>query len=856
MERRFFLLGTGGLAAGLFRLPALQANPPLEPVSEPHFPDRLHRFVWRNWELVNLDRMAEVVGCRPGDLAEIGTAMGLPPKAQITPDQFRRIYITVIRQNWHLLPDEQLIRLLGWTTERLGVTLREDDFLDQKLGPKPVCARVDYAPPGAEARQRAAEIRQTLDRHLGRELAREGEPAFTFVRRLSDLNWPSLRDPEALRQAEQVDLSGWEVRGGEGLDARIVQRFNDYLRQAMGAKEGRAGGKAIHLLVDPAIKGRGERFTVAVDDDRVEVTGDGVTALLQAVYWLQDRMEEDGGPFLRRGRTERRAEFNPRYLYPYFALYGDPLLEPTIDPFPDGYLEKLGKAGINGVWMQCVLNTLAPSQTFPEFGRGWETRLANLDKLVQRAKRFGLRLYLYVNEPRAQPAEFFRTRPEMRGAGQNQVYALCTAVPAVREWIADSLAHVVRHVPDLGGVFSITMSENLTNCFSHGTSRTCPRCSQREDWQAVGEVLEAIHRGVRRSGREAEVIVWDWGWPEPMAKRLIPTLPRDVRFQSVSEWSIPIRRGGVATTVGEYSISVVGPGPRATAHWELARQAGVSTLAKAQFNNTWEISAVPYIPVAHLIARHCANLGKVGVQGVMCSWTLGGYPSPNLEIAKEIGLAPGDRVEDALERVARRRYGRSAAPLVLDAWKGFSEAFEEFPYGVNIYCIPTQHGPANLLRPRPTGMKCGMILFPWDDYKEWCGAYPPTVVRDQFARLADRWEDALPVFRKAVARVPAWKKSQADLDLAIAETCAIHFRSVANQVEFYLLRDGDRKDGDRQRMRALIAGELELARRLYTLARHHSVIAYEASNHYYYRPLDLAEKIVHCQYLLDSGLNA
>jgi len=152
-------------------------------------------------------------------------------------------------------------------------------------------------------------------------------------------------------------------------------------------------------------------------------------------------------------------------------------------------------------------------------------------------------------------------------------------------------------------------------------------------------------------------------------------------------------------------------------------------------------------------------------------------------------------------------------------------------------------------------MKCGMILFPWDDYKEWCGAYPPTVVRDQFARLADRWEVALPVFRKAVARVPAWKKSQADLDLAIAETCAIHFRSVANQVEFYLLRDGDRKAGDRQRMRALIAGELELARRLYTLARHHSVIAYEASNHYYYRPLDLAEKIVHCQYLLDSGLN-
>jgi len=28
---------------------------------------------------------------------------------------------------------------------------------------------------------------------------------------------------------------------------------------------------------------------------------------------------------------------------------------------------------------------------------------------------------------------------------------------------------------------------------------------------------------------------------------------------SVSEWSLPIERGGIKTTVGEYSISAVGP---------------------------------------------------------------------------------------------------------------------------------------------------------------------------------------------------------------------------------------------------------------------------------------------------------
>jgi hypothetical protein len=41
---------------------------------------------------------------------------------------------------------------------------------------------------------------------------------------------------------------------------------------------------------------------------------------------------------------------------------------------------------------------------------------------------------------------------------------------------------------------------------------------------------------------------------------------------------------------------------------------------------------------------------------------------------------------------------------------------------------------------------------------------------------------------------------------------------------------------------------------MYGLARQHAVIAFEASNHYYYRPLDLIEKVINCQYLLDHEL--
>jgi hypothetical protein len=109
-----------------------------------------------------------------------------------------------------------------------------------------------------------------------------------------------------------------------------------------------------------------------------------------------------------------------------------------------------------------------------------------------------------------------------------------------------------------------------------------------------------------------------------------------------------------------------------------------------------------------------------------------------------------------------------------------------------------------------------------------------------------------------MTRVSLRKRAAAEQDLAIAFTCHHHFKSVANQIEFYLLRDqiglqhGPELSGTKARMREIAIEEMQLARQQYELARRHSVIGYEASNHYYYRPLDLVEKVLNCQYVLDQ----
>jgi hypothetical protein len=192
-------------------------------------------------------------------------------------------------------------------------------------------------------------------------------------------------------------------------------------------------------------------------------------------------------------------------------------------------------------------------------------------------------------------------------------------------------------------------------------------------------------------------------------------------------------------------------------------------------------------------------------------------------------------------------YGAEAAADAIAAWKIFSDAFTEFPYGVAIYVIPTQHGPANLLRIAPTKLKPGMILFPYDAYKTWCGPYPPEVVCSQFRVMAAKWRTGLERLSRAAALASPAKQKSAQRELAIARTCLNHFASTANQIEFYLLRDGPLRSAGR--MSEILKEEMQISRDQYFVARGESLVGYEASNHYYYTPLDLVEKMLNCEWI-------
>lgn len=749
------------------------------PLPTPHFPSRLHAFVWRNWQLVPTATLARVVGATPPQIRALGHSLGLRRPPRIPPERLRRTHLTIIRRNWHLLPYAQLLDLLGCTADELAYTLREDDFFYVKLGLlKPDCAPLRYVPPTSAETERAAEIAAVVSECFPQGVDSPGS-LFDFVAQLS-------RPP--------------------GIGRRRQPLFDT--------------GTAVEPPPPAAVP---------------------------------------GAP---------RNHFAVRFCSSYFSLYGDPLLDPDAAGFPEGYLARLSRAGVGGIWLQGVLYKLAPFPWEPALSEQWERRLEHLHDLVEMAGRHDLGVYLYLNEPRAMPLAFYTTRPEVRGAVIEDHASLCTSCPQTQEWLKEAVATVCRAAPDLAALFSITASENQTNCWSHGRGETCPRCGPRGAPAVLAEVNTCFYEGIQRAGSRARMIAWDWGWRDEDAEAVIRALPPAVDLQSVSEWSIPIRRGGIESIVGEYSLSVIGPGPRARRHWAVAREAGHRTLAKIQAANTWEFSASPAIPVVENTAIHVARLRGEGVEGLMLGWTLGGYPSANLEVVAAVGELPDGLDTDtlvtrAMATVARRRCGALLAPAVVAAWCTWSRAFQEFPYhGSLVYNAPLQCGPANLLWGTPTGYRATMVGLAYDDLDRWRTVYPPEVFFSQLEKVADGFDTGIRALHTAITASDLGERHPgrrgAEEELRLADAAAIHFRSVATQARFIHARNAlaNASPQDQPALRAAMHTALrveeQLARRLHALQMADSRLGFEASNQYFYLPLDLVEKVVNCRFLEGS----
>jgi len=709
--------------------------PPLQNKSLPipHFPAPFQAVIFRNWGMVHPERIAAVTGTDADTIIREAAKLGLEDKG-VDPAWLEKGYITIIRANWFLLDYDRLCALLGWTKQQLSFTLREDDFLDVKLG--------------------------------------------RFKPYVPDVRWRPLTDAEEART------------------------------------------RKIRAVVSDALISLPECAARPFDFSQLF------------------------GAF---GQTASGCRFEERIVYSYCSLYGDTFTDRRLldESFPDELLAAYQALGVTGVWTHIVLYQVAPYPFDPALSEGWEKRQEGMRYLTEKLARYGLKLFFYFNEPRAMPEAFFEAHPGLRGATAGEYSTLCVRHPAVQQYLRDSVRLLCENVPLLGGFFTITASENQTNCHSHDYPEPCPRCAAYTPAQTFALVNTIVRDAVRSVSDSIRIIAWSWGWDPVLTPDVIRLLPGDVAVMNVSEQGVKKLIGGTETSVLDYSISVEGPGDYARSTWRTAHDTGHHAYAKLQLNNSWEMSAVPFIPVmerTHRLLSRLTGSGGSRPDGLLLSWTLGGCPSPTLALVNAFNSADSD-IPD-LNDIYKALYPGCDIPAVARAIHFFSEAFDEYPFNIgSVYSGPQQCAPANLLYAAPTGLAATMVGFPHDDLNSWRSVFPAETYIAQLKKLSDMWNDGLAVLIPACAgaeELPAVK-----LLTDCARVCACHFRSMYLQCMYIRTRDSFEKAD----ISAILEEEEQLAWQVMAIQHTNPAIGYESSNHYFYHANALMEKIISCRYL-------
>ncbi len=700
-------------------------------------PTLWQNIIFRNYGVVPTRKIAEVLETEENIVAENAALLGLQALT-FCEEWTKKGFVTVIRNNYDLLPNDKIAQLLDLTEEEFEKLLIEFDFLNVKLGVKQEIGEYRYAPLNAEQEKQTKAI-------------------------------------------------------GEKIQKQVVK----------------PQVAPFDFFVDTQIP-------APIQVDEFAVTD--------------------------------------RFTSCYCGNYGDALNDDELSDYTEEYLRRVSASGVNGLWIHETLRNLAPFPFDQTYGGDYQRRVRNLRKLTERCAKFGVNIYLYLNEPRSLPKSFFDKFPKLKGQKTEDGYCLCTSLKEVQAYLYNAVKSLAQNVPLLKGVMTITMSENATHCYSRDWEgleqgqTDCPHCKGRTAVELAAEVNNIMCRGLKDGNGYTKLIanIWAWahsmGWTEEMTLRGIELLDKEVEVLCVSEFSKKFERGGVEGQVIDYSISVVGPSEITVKSLTKAKETGHATWAKIQVNNSWECAGVPYVPAFDLMVQHVKNVKELGVSGLMLGWSLGGYPGGALSLCnmacaeKELQEAQWyiDTYHDNAE-VARQ------------AVKTFSEAYAGYPFSLSsIYCGGQHLACGNMWSLELTNCNSTMVCFTYDDE---CWAYPYGL--DGYIRLltelTKKWSEGQTLIENRSGNLTFEELKR------VAEGVYLQMSAAKNLAEFVKYKKS--VEENKTRLLEITAAEREITKRLYALIGRDAKIGYEISNHYFYNANLLLEKFLNLDYIEEEIRN-
>ena len=444
----------------------------------------------------------------------------------------------------------------------------------------------------------------------------------------------------------------------------------------------------------------------------------------------------------------------------------------------------------------------------------------DFNALIDRAERYGIDIYAY---------SYLKSERH-------------PDAPDAEAYYEGTYGALFAHRPRFKGVILVGESVEFPSLDPHTTGRSyttpppdgVPSTKPSPGWwpcEDYPQWLNLLVRVIRRHSPNADIVFWtyNWGWaPEAPRLALIRALPTDITLLVTFEMFEQLKRENITSVCVDYTLAFEGPGRYFTSEAQAAHERGLRLYTMANTGGlTWDFGVIPYQPAPFQWARRYRALldarERWGLQGLMESHHYGWWPSFVSELAKNAYWAPSEPVEEAAAAIARRDYGPEAAPLVLGAWRDWSEASRDY--------VPTnedQYGPFRIGPGYPLlfqrhadppaawhAMLGNRIVHtnyrPSEGPRQSLGpARFPVEIRS-LERMAARWQQGLDRLEQALACTPAHKRPTLEELTNLGQFILCCVRTTIHTKRWWLLKHAVQGEADPTRANALLDEMVALA---------------------------------------------
>ncbi len=557
-----------------------------------------------------------------------------------------------------------------------------------------------------------------------------------------------------------------------------------------------------------------EAYIVEICENCITVTAADTEGVRRALIYLEDELRIAENAFLKPCTVMRKPHIHSRITRCFFSpinrapKFGDELSD-DIDYYPEEYLNRLMHEGSNAVWIYTRFSDLLPSSIITEYGKGYEKRIAKLNGVIEKCRKYGIGVYVFAIEPKSIDDALAEKYSDMVGAkaGDGKSYAFCCSSERGKAYCYEAGKKLTQLCPKLRGLISITYGERATSCSSNiigasmlytdGKSRTsnCPRCGKKKNGEVLALALEALKSGTREVNPDFEVISWTYGhriWEMNDILDYVDYAPNDVMLMQNFEDLLYQEQLGKTRLAEDYWLSCVGPSSMFTQTAQRAKENGKHMFAKMQVCCSHEIASVPFVPVPGILYKKYAAANDYGVEGVMQCWYFGNYPSIMSKAAGELSFTDEFKNEDAfLKRIAGIYFGNSKAEDVVKAWKLFEEGYGNYPINIFFsYFGPMHDSVVWKLALKPKNFvpaRTWQLVDPRDGDRIFDTLMSGHTIDEALTlcqKMSDSWNEGI----KIIEKIKTEHKDEAEI-LNVSKAIGILFNGGKNILEFYKLRD-------------------------------------------------------------------